>query len=87
MAVQKSNQDIVRMLLSAGAKMHLDEALEIASAKRDEEIVQLLKDFGAVEHDEGFGIEELVEKSWYQSAMDEEMQAVAGAKIIEERPV
>jgi ankyrin repeat protein len=82
-AVQKSNQEIVRMLLNAGAKAQLDEALDIALSKRDKEIVQLLRDSGAVEHDDDFGIEELV----MESVHVEEMQATAGAENVEERLV
>ncbi|CAD0047664.1 unnamed protein product, partial [Aureobasidium pullulans] len=59
-AAQKSNQDIVKALLGAGAKAGLNEALSIALTNRDEEIVQLLRDAGAVEDLEGFGIEELI---------------------------
>ncbi|CAD0115558.1 unnamed protein product [Aureobasidium uvarum] len=87
MAVQKSNRDIVRMLLAAGAKRQLDEVLEIALVKIDAEIVQLLKDFGAVEHDDGFGLEELMEESAYKIVMDEETQTMAGAENLDERPV
>ncbi|KAI4715649.1 hypothetical protein E4T48_08189 [Aureobasidium sp. EXF-10727] len=83
-AVQKNNQDIARMLLAAGAKTQLNEALEVALAEREEEMVQLLKDFGAVELDEGFGLEGLMGKSPYQIATDEEMQAMAGAENVDE---
>jgi ankyrin repeat protein len=78
-AVQKGNQEIVRMLLAAGARAQLDGTLEIASVKRDKEIVQLLKDSGAVEQDEGFGLEELMTESAYHVPGFEEVQAAAGA--------
>ncbi|KAI5202583.1 hypothetical protein E4T39_04622 [Aureobasidium subglaciale] len=58
MAVLESNQEIVEMLLNAGVKMQLDEALEMALAQRDADIVQLLRDSGAIEHN--MGIEELM---------------------------
>jgi ankyrin repeat protein len=80
MAVQKGNQEIVRMLLAADAKAQLDEAFEVASAKRDKEIVQLLKDSGAVEQDEGFGLEELMMGLACHDPAFEEVQAAAGAE-------
>ena len=83
-AAQKSNQEIVRMLLNAGARAQLDDALEIALAKRDKEIVQLLRDSGAVEHDENFGLEELMMELAYYVPAIEEMQAIAGAEDVEE---
>ena len=84
-AVQKSNQEIAEMLLNAGAKAQLDDALEIALGKSDKEIVQLLRDSGAVEHDENFGLEELMTELAYHVPTIEEMQATAGAE--EEVPV
>ncbi|KAH0362119.1 hypothetical protein KCU65_g8285, partial [Aureobasidium melanogenum] len=83
-AAQKSNEEIVRMLLNAGARAQLDEALEIALLNRDEEIVRLLREAGAVEHDEGFGVDELMAESSYQDPMVQEMQATAGSENIEE---
>jgi ankyrin repeat protein len=80
MAVQKGNQEIVRLLLTAGAKAQLDEALESALAKRDKEIVQLLRDSGAAEHDEGFGLEELMTELEYRVPAFEEVQAATGAE-------
>jgi ankyrin repeat protein len=82
MAVQKGNQEIVRLLLTAGAKAQLDEALETALAKRDKEVVQLLKDSGAVEHDEGFGLEELMTEWAYHVPAFEEVHAAAGAEAM-----
>ncbi|KAH0333269.1 hypothetical protein KCU74_g3464, partial [Aureobasidium melanogenum] len=82
-AARKRNEEIVRMLLNAGARAQLDEALEIALLNRDEEIVRLLREVGAVEHDEGFGLEELMAESSYQAPMDQEMQAASGAENIE----
>lgn len=83
-AAQKSNEEIVRMLLNAGARAQLDEALEIALLNRDEEIVRILREAGAVEHDEDFGLEELMAESSYQAPMNQEMQATSGAESIEE---
>lgn len=83
-AAQKSNQEIVKMLLNAGARAQLDDALEIALGKRDKEIVQLLRDSGAVEHDENFGLEELMTELAYHVPAIEEMQAIAGAEDVEE---
>ncbi|KAH0171452.1 hypothetical protein KCU67_g2167, partial [Aureobasidium melanogenum] len=83
-AAQKSNEEIVRMLLNAGARAQLDEALEIALLNRDEEIVRILREAGAVEHDEGFGLDELMAESSYQAPMEEELQATSGAENIEE---
>lgn len=79
-AVQKSNREIVRMLLNAGARAQLDEALEIALSYREEEIARLLREAGAVQQDESFGLEELMVESLYQAPMDEGMQATAGAE-------
>jgi ankyrin repeat protein len=86
-AVQKSNQEIVKMLLNAGAKAQLNEALDIALAKRDKEIIQMLRDSGAVEHDEGFGLEELMMELADDVRVIEVMQATAGAENVEEIPV
>lgn len=83
-AAQKSNEEIVRMMLNAGARSQLDEALEIALTNRDVEIARLLRDAGAVEQDEGFGLEELMAESSYQAPMDQEMQATVGVENIEE---
>ncbi|KAG9747080.1 hypothetical protein KCU73_g7451, partial [Aureobasidium melanogenum] len=83
-AARNRNEEIVRMLLNAGARAQLDEALEIALLNRDEEIVLLLREVGAVEHDEGFGLNELMAESSYQAPMDEELQATSGAENIEE---
>lgn len=83
-AAQKSNQEIAKMLLSAGAKAQLDDALEIALAKRDTEIVQLLRDSGANERDEDFGLEELMRELASNVSAVEEMQAKAGAEDDEE---
>ncbi|KAG9649303.1 hypothetical protein KCU64_g9485, partial [Aureobasidium melanogenum] len=82
-AVQKSNEEIARMLLNAGAREQLDKALEIALLNRDEEIVRLLREVGAVEHDEGFGIEEFMIESLYPAPMDEEIQATSDAEHME----
>ncbi|KAG9567301.1 hypothetical protein KCU71_g5177, partial [Aureobasidium melanogenum] len=82
-AVQKSNEEIARMLLNAGAREQLDKALEIALLNRDEEMVRLLREVGAVEHDEGFGIEEFMIESLYPAPMDEEIQATSDAEHME----
>lgn len=82
-AVQKGNQEIVRMLLNAGAKAQSDEIFEVASSMRDKDIVQLLRDSGAVELDESFGLEELMTESAYKVFAFGEMQATAGADDIE----
>ncbi|KAH0335580.1 ankyrin, partial [Aureobasidium melanogenum] len=83
-AAQKSNEEIVRMLLDARARAQLDEALEIALLNRDEEIVRILREAGAVEHDEGLGLEKLMAESSYQTPMDQEMQATVGVENTEE---
>ncbi|THX86342.1 ankyrin [Aureobasidium pullulans] len=93
-AAQKSNQDIVKALLGAGAKAGLNEALSIALTNRDEEIVQLLRDAGAVEDLEGFGIEELIKmatpthasKTIDFAAVVEEFQATPGDENVCENP-
>jgi ankyrin repeat protein len=83
MAVLKRNQDIVRMLLKAGAKARLDEIFEVALSMRDKYIVQLFRDSGAVELDESFGLEELMTESAYTVFAFGEVQATAGADDIE----
>lgn len=93
-AAQKSNQDIVKALLGAGARAGLNEALSIALTNRDEEIVQLLRDAGAVEGLEGFGIEELIEmatpthasKTTEFAAVVEKFQATHGDENVCENP-
>lgn len=64
-AAQKTNEKIVRMLLNSGARAQLDEALELTLSKRDEEIARSLREAGAVERDEGFGLVELMAESLY----------------------
>ncbi|KEQ86904.1 ankyrin [Aureobasidium pullulans EXF-150] len=97
-ASQKSNQNIVKALLGAGAKAELNDALSIALTNRDEGLVQLLKNAGAIEKDEGFGIEELMKMATLgdvfgieepgtdtgDTATAKEPQAISGAECVEE---
>ncbi|THX57441.1 ankyrin [Aureobasidium pullulans] len=97
-AAQRRDQDIVKALIGAGAKAGLNEALSIVLTNRDEEIVQLLKNAGAIEKDEGFGIEELMkmatlgdvfgieapEPDTGDTATAKEPQAISGAECVEE---
>ncbi|TIA54948.1 ankyrin [Aureobasidium pullulans] len=97
-ASQKSNQNIVKALLGAGAKAELNDALSIALTNRDEGLVQLLKNAGAIEQDEDFGIEELMKMATLgdvngiealgtdtgDTATAKEPQAISGAECVEE---
>ncbi|CAD0054007.1 unnamed protein product [Aureobasidium pullulans] len=97
-ASQKSNQNIVKALLGAGAKAELNDALSIALTNRDEGLVHLLKNAGAIEKDEGFGIEELMKMATLgdvsgieapgtdtgDTATAKEPQTISGAECVEE---
>ncbi|KAG9563176.1 hypothetical protein KCU71_g8185, partial [Aureobasidium melanogenum] len=83
-ATQGYDMEIVQMLLNGGATQQLDEALEFVLGDGLGLLEQLLREVGAVEHDEGFGLEELMAESSYQAPMDQEMQATSGAENIEE---
>jgi hypothetical protein len=61
----------------------LDEIFEVALSMRDKDIVQLLRDSGAVELDESLGLDELMTESVYQVSAFEEVQATAGAGHVE----
>jgi ankyrin repeat protein len=78
-----ANINILRMLMNAGAKAQMDEIFEVALSMRDKDIVQLLRDSGAVELDESLGLDELMTESVYQVSAFEEVQATAGADHVE----
>jgi ankyrin repeat protein len=63
MTMELGYPDICKMLLNAGAKMGLDETLELALVWRDEEIAQLLRDAGAIEQEDPFGLIGLMEEA------------------------